>query len=163
MIIYRIVNKITGLSYVGQTIVSMKKRWSDHTTKKSCPYLAAAIKKYGKENFSIDILGTYDTLQALNDAEEYFVDYYNCIAPNGYNLKAGGGSYGKHSEMSKQKMMGRPRNKGFLGRLHSKKTKQQIAASLTGQKRKPISNEIKEKIRLGLSRYFTNKKVNQNT
>lgn len=135
------------MCYVGQTTRILKKRLIDHYCKNSCPYLYSAIKKYGKENFSVDILGKYDTLEDLNNAEEYYVDWYNCIAPNGYNLKFGGGSYGKHSQITLAKLTGRGPNKGFSGRKHTLETKLKIAKSLLGTKRKP----------------YKYKKINQNT
>lgn len=98
MVIYCIVNKISGKYYIGQTSKSLEYRWSQHCQPSSkCYGLSGAIKKYGKENFSIGIVGEYKTQEDLNNAEEYFIDYYNCLAPNGYNLTTGG----EHTSLSK--------------------------------------------------------------
>lgn len=99
MIVYRIVNMNNGMTYVGQTTKSMKTRWAEHCKKNSgCRWLKHAINKYGKKSFSVEMLNKYQTIEQLNDAEEYFIGFYNCLAPNGYNLETGGNNYIRTSE-----------------------------------------------------------------
>lgn len=88
MITYLITNKINGKQYVGQTKRSLTARFIGHCEKGSA--LHSAIQKYGKASFDLRELGTYDSLEDLNNAEQYFIDYFNCITPNGYNLTSGG-------------------------------------------------------------------------
>lgn len=56
--VYKITNKINGLSYVGQTTNTATIRFMHHTKphKTRETYLSRAIAKYGKENFSFAVL-----------------------------------------------------------------------------------------------------------
>lgn len=104
MIVYRIVNKITCEEYIGKTTRELSRRWLEHTQKQTdCVRLSRAIKKYGKQNFIVQELGKYTTLEDLNNAEEYFISFYNTLSPNGYNLITGGRSP-EWSEESKNKV-----------------------------------------------------------
>ena len=47
-----------------------------------------AIQKYGKENFSVEVIEEIDS-KYLNDREQYWISYYNSYN-NGYNLTRGG-------------------------------------------------------------------------
>ncbi len=106
MIIYKITNKKTGSTYVGQTRKKLCVRWKEHCkSTNGCRYLKHAIQKYGKDSFSIEVIAEYRALEDLNDAEEYFIDWYNCLAPNGYNLNSGGKSKLPSEEtLKKQKL-----------------------------------------------------------
>lgn len=100
MIVYRITNKINGKQYVGQTTMTMINRWNKHTMRGHALY--SAIKKYGKENFDYIILSECNTIQQLNDAEKYFIDYYQTLSPNGYNLTTGGEGFTVSEETKKK-------------------------------------------------------------
>lgn len=104
MTVYRIVNMLNGNTYIGQTIQPLKYRWRAHCNRKRLDQpITRAIKKYGKENFYLEVLGEYADMQVLNDAEEYFIDFYNSLAPNGYNLHTGG-SNSRPSEETRRKL-----------------------------------------------------------
>lgn len=47
----------------------------------------SAIKKYGKENFSFEIL---EYAENYNEREKFWIKYYNSKVPNGYNIQDGG-------------------------------------------------------------------------
>ena len=47
-----------------------------------------AIIKYGKENFTFEILEK--DIEDYNEREKYWIKYYNCKKPNGYNIMDGG-------------------------------------------------------------------------
>src|ERR1700677_606103 len=139
MIVYLISCIITGKQYIGQTRQALNARWLGHCSKKSgCTYLSRAIKKYNRKNFSIVEIGRYSTQQDLNDAEEYFVDYYNCRSPNGYNLKAGGGARGEvHEDARKRQAIAQ------TGRKHPKETRKKMSAWQIG---KIVSKETRKKL-----------------
>ena len=101
--IYRIKNKIDNKTYIGQTIQDLDDRWRDHLKKHSnCRYLKSAFKKYGVDNFEFKLVCiTFDN--CLDDMEIKYIERYNCLVPNGYNLKLGGNS-GKHNEETKRKI-----------------------------------------------------------
>lgn len=104
MIIYLITNKINGKQYVGQTIQPIEERWRQHCKDNSnVSLLKYSIRKHGKDNFSIDILYKAESIEDLNEKEEKFINQFNTLSPNGYNLLPGGLNK-KFSEESKKKM-----------------------------------------------------------
>lgn len=87
-IIYKITNKVNGKSYIGQTRYTLEFRWRQHLHKKDNVYFHNAIKKYGAENFSLEVLEECD-LDKLNSREIFYIAKYNTFE-NGYNLTIGG-------------------------------------------------------------------------
>ena len=87
-IIYKITNKVNGKSYIGQTRYTIEFRWKQHQHKKDNTYFHNAIKKYGIENFSIEILEECN-IEDLNSREIYYIAKYDTFN-NGYNLTIGG-------------------------------------------------------------------------
>lgn len=85
--IYKITNKINNKTYIGQTCMSIKKRWAVHKCTKSCRALGGAINKYGSENFIIEWIASSNDKYKITELEDYFMKTYNSIAPNGYNIK----------------------------------------------------------------------------
>ena len=51
-----------------------------------------ALRHYGLENFSYEILVEFNTFnpELLNKLECYYIEKYNSLAPNGYNMVPGG-------------------------------------------------------------------------
>ena len=82
--IYKIQNLINGKVYIGQS-VHIEKRWLEHSQKNKRSLISKAIQKYGKENFSFQILEECSQEQ-LNEKENYYIRLYNCVVPNGYNV-----------------------------------------------------------------------------
>ncbi len=93
MIIYKSTNKITGKIYIGQTTQSLEKRIKGHIKEskidKNRPFLLS-INKYGSDNFTFEIIDTANNIDELNDKEIYWIDFYNSVSPNGYNITGGG-------------------------------------------------------------------------
>ena len=88
--IYKITNIINGKCYIGQS-VQPKRRFIAHCSRAkhdadNSP-LHSAIKKYGKENFTLEILEWTDN---YNQREQELIKQYNTLSPNGYNVCAGG-------------------------------------------------------------------------
>lgn len=86
--IYKITNKINNKCYVGQSN-DIQRRFNEHIwagDKTRIP-LDKAIKKYGKENFTYEILEEC-SLEELNAREEYWIKECDSIR-NGYNLNPG--------------------------------------------------------------------------
>lgn len=90
--IYKITNKLNNKSYIGKTEkTDPTKRWLEHLRDCKREYknkrpLYNAINKYGKENFSFEIL---EETNNANEREIYFIDFYNTYK-NGYNATVGG-------------------------------------------------------------------------
>jgi group I intron endonuclease len=131
MIIYKITNKIDGLCYIGQTKHSIQRRWTNHCSKFSnSRCLKDAIEKHGQDNFTIAVIGTYDNREDLNNAEAYFIEWHNCLSPNGYNLNTGGSRGSEYSEETK-KRMSHPSNK--KGIPMSEESRQKMSTTRKGK------------------------------
>lgn len=117
--IYKIVCKTSGKSYIGQTIRSLSSRFSSHISdakKESCDTkIGRAIRKYGKENFSIHLICRADNREEINAREISCIRLFNSIE-DGYNISTGGYG-GIHSEETRKKMSlagkGKKKPKGF--------------------------------------------------
>lgn len=88
MEIYKITDGTNGMVYVGQTTRTAEERFKEHMQADSL--LGRAIRKHGVENFKLEILEKCETLEQLNEREPYWIAFFNCIYPNGYNLVSGG-------------------------------------------------------------------------
>ena len=91
--IYKITNTINGKSYIGQTIQNVKERFYQHCATKCSKAVSnmaihRAIKKYGKSNFTVEVIEEIDSTN-LNDRERYWIKYYNSYN-NGHNSTKGG-------------------------------------------------------------------------
>ncbi len=103
-------NLVNGKKYVGCTKGSVRRRWRQHRSaaKKGSPFAVhAAIRKYGAENFKVEVLETVGGVYAdLLAAEMRHIASHHCTSPLGYNLTEGGegadylvpGVREKHSE-----------------------------------------------------------------
>ena len=112
-----------------------------------------ALRKYGFENFSFEVLERYDVktkeelYDVLNEREMYYIEKYDSFN-NGYNLTKGGdGTRGlegelnpfyhkHHTEESKAKM-----RKAHKGKVLSEEHRRKIAKSNTGKKQSDNSKE----------------------
>ena len=129
-----------GKSYIGQTVRPIEERLRQHILKRShCRGIYNAIKKHGWENFKKDWYYCPD--EDLNRHEELMVEVLGTLSPNGYNLVEGGGSRGKASEESKQKMR-KPKSdehkqsirEARLGTTRSDESKQRHREAQLGKK-----------------------------
>lgn len=145
MYIYKITNNLNGKIYIGQTIQTVEARFNDHcrNRKNKNSGIDAAIKKYGKENFSIETICEAKTLEELNKLEKYYIKFYNSTNSEiGYNLCEGGNNTKgyHHTEESKKKMsksrMGifAGEKNPFYGKKHTLETRQRLREIKTGRK-----------------------------
>ena len=133
--VYITTNLIDGKQYVG-----------DHSTNdlndgylgSGRPYLQRALRQYGKQNFKKEILEVFPSKKEAFNAQEKYIQKYNTLFPNGYNISPTGGlgvrGCFSHSELSKarisQSSKGISRNKN---RKMSEETKQKISISKKGK------------------------------
>lgn len=97
MYVYLITNKINNKKYVGITN-NYKKRWGNECSYPTDPanrqMIQDAIHKYGKNNFSFEILYTGLTIEeACQKEEELIAEYHTWIKDKqcwGYNVDKGG-------------------------------------------------------------------------
>ena len=155
--IYRIINKVTQQSYIGQTTQDLHERWRQHKKSQSnCRYLKSAFNKYGIDNFEFKLVCiSFD--DNLNDLEFYYINKYNSVVPNGYNLKLGGNNGGKHNEETKKKIsetlkktLSITKRESKIGRPHTEETKTKLKNINKGKKHKI---ETIEKLKLINTKY----------
>jgi len=110
MIIYKITNLVNNKIYIGQTIRTIKKRLLAHwyaakCGKQSKTYLHKSMLKHGRTNFKIEELCKVDTLEELNELEEFLIQEFDSTNPViGYNIKLGGNNHQRsYNEILKQK------------------------------------------------------------
>lgn len=93
--IYKFENNINHMVYIGQTI-DLEKRYLKHCRNikdlRKQEDLYRALREFGLENFSYEILVQLDSFDQdrLNELENYYINYYNSLKPNGYNMVPGG-------------------------------------------------------------------------
>ena len=92
--IHKITNLVNGHAYIGQS-TDIKRRWENHKitayNKNYAGYmypLYQAIRKYGIEQFSFEILEECD-YKLLNEKEMYYIQQYDTFY-HGYNQTLGG-------------------------------------------------------------------------
>ena len=106
MWIYKMTNIQNNKVYIGQTIRPIKDRFNRHMNDALHniidTHFARAIRKYGKENFTIEEIDSANTQEELNQKERYWIQYYNSVK-DGYNetdaiSKCGGNTYQSKTE-----------------------------------------------------------------
>jgi hypothetical protein len=95
-VVYKITNTVNGKIYVGIT-KQIIKRIGNHIYYFKNPdsnknsYLYKALRKYGLENFAIEILEICNSLEELNNKEVYWIsNFQSTNSIFGYNLDSGG-------------------------------------------------------------------------
>ena len=120
MVIYLVTNLINGKKYVGRDAYNHPGYYGGGTAIKK------AIKKYGKENFTKEILEECQNTKHLKERELYWLNYFN--AGNNsefYNMILSSDGWEKGKERPEQK-----------GKHLSDETKQKISQNSKGKTRK---------------------------
>ena len=142
--IYKISNNFNAQVYVGQTWRPLDKRFKEHAINSGSPKLHNSIIKHGSSNFTIELLWECECTQAELDTKEMeFITQLQTLSPNGYNLKEGG-SGGKLSAESREKMRA-----SHLGKILSLETISKIALASIGNTNslgRVLSEETKQLI-----------------
>lgn len=91
--IYKITNLINQKAYIGKTVNSIEKRWSEHIRESQRERaenrpLYKAFNKYGIDNFNIELIEEVEISQ-LSNREIYWIGYYHTYE-DGYNATLGG-------------------------------------------------------------------------
>lgn len=149
--LYCITHKETGKMYIGQS-KNVRRRFARHKRDSrlnpDCNgYMSRAIAKHGPDAFEFKVLVIAPFGDYLNELEKAAIKAFNTLAPNGYNLLAGGVGGSTWSEEAKQRRRGRPAwNRGVP---QNEETKRKQSASMMGkpspQKGKPKTAEEKAK------------------
>lgn len=98
MFIYKIVNKISLKSYVGQTMVSVERRYAQHISKlrtktHPCKQMQEDFNLYGEQSFHVVVLEFLFSNRGLDKAERKWINRLDSTNPKtGYNKETGGRS-----------------------------------------------------------------------
>ena len=93
-LIYKITNKITNICYIGKTTRTIKTRMKEHH--KDCEEykgsnipLYNAVKKYGWNSFTVEIIEDDIPNNLIDEKERYYIKLFDSYK-NGYNGTLGG-------------------------------------------------------------------------
>ena len=121
--------------------------------KGKCTAIQNAITKYGFGSFKSEIIYYPDMcLEMLNELEKWYIIRENSLAPNGYNLRAGGKNGGNLSEELRQKL-----SKVRKGRKHSAEALRKLSETRKGKKH---SFETKQKMSKSAKKRWARQKSN---
>ena len=128
--IYLRTNLVNGKQYVGQTnnFEKRERDWKCLSRSYAGQVIDNARKKYGLENWKVEILKECTNKEELNKWELYYVEKYNTRKPNGYNMTNGGdGIEGyQHTEEVKKRL-------SYYGRYCSHHRKNVLQYTLNGE------------------------------
>ena len=140
--VYKITNTINQKHYIGISIHEPETdRIKKHLTGRGNRCIANAVKKYGRDAFTYEILEDNVFPGFLPDLEIAYIKEFNTIRPNGYNLTYGGEGCGVPSEETRRKM-----SEASIGITHSEETRRKISEARKGKKRSPFSEEHRRKM-----------------
>lgn len=125
--VYKITNKINNKVYIGITSKGISARWKEHlwNAEHGCPFkLHNALRKYGKENFTIELIDFCNSWEELTEKEKYYIAQYKSTEDEfGYNLTEGGD--------------------GTIGRIVTDETREKIRQKAIGRE---VSDETRQKL-----------------
>lgn len=139
MLIYKITNDINDKIYIGQTTRSLEIRKQQHLNSvyKLNTHLYCAMRKYGVEHFKFEIICTANSIDELNELEEYYIRKYNSVNC-GYNMSYGGKNNIMFSDKVKLK---------HDSIMRSKKVKNKISNSMKQYRKDiPFTKEHRQKL-----------------
>ena len=153
-IIYKVICKMNGKIYIGQTIKNLNGRKAGHKHQafkgdRRCIFQQALLDE-GFENFVWEQIDTADSKEELDKLEKYYIKKYKCDNPKfGYN-NTDGGVCGKPNEEVRQKLRDAQTSERRLrvsealkGRVFSEESCKKMSVSCKGRK---FTEEHKRKL-----------------
>lgn len=143
-IIYKITNLINEKEYVGCTIYPIKKRFEAHIYRclktDSNTKFCNSIRKYGVENFNIEIIEECD-ISIIYEKEKFYINKFKSY-DNGLNSTFGGeGCLGyTHSPEIRQKISENVKN----GNSHKGKTYEELYGNKADEEREKRRMSVKK-------------------
>lgn len=87
--VYITSNNINGKKYIGKRAYDSAGKWESYLG--SGILLTRALKRYGKDNFSRQIIDIAETSHDLCEKERYWISYFDAVESNEfYNIAPGG-------------------------------------------------------------------------
>ena len=178
---YMVTNKINGKVYVGSH--SWDKEGIDPNYYGSGTAITRAVKKYGKENFQVEVLYYYNTIEECRADEERILTEYdvkNC--PHSYNLKNSAIGFTSKdvkgrilSEEHKQKISQANKGKNNsqygkrgkdspnYGKHHTAESRKKMSEAQKGEKHPLYGKHLSEETRKKISQAHKGKTVSEET
>ena len=162
-VIYLITCKVNGKQYVGQTVQKDPLKYLrghfDSARRGGEKLLYNAIRKYGADNFTSEIIWYCPDKASLDVSENSFIELFETLAPNGYNLR-GGGARGKFTDEARLNLTishNRPesilksRNSAVAAHARPEVKERMILGGLIGQNKPGVPEKKSIAIRAALA------------
>lgn len=154
-LIYKITNKTSKKSYIGKSMeYRFEYRIEQHKNDNSDTHFARAKRKYGWDDFIIEIIEENIPKHKMSDREKYWISYFDTFN-NGYNSTVGGEGGNTYAKKTKDEMKiikekiskankgSNNGNKGqyvgekngMYGKKHSSESKAKLSKALLGVKK----------------------------
>jgi group I intron endonuclease len=125
MYIYKTTNRINNKVYIGKSMKTFNENYLG-----SGVLLNRALKKYGRENFSVEVIEHAEDINELNEKEKYWIAKYK---DNSYNIAeggTGGNTLGNHPNKKQHyKKVAKKISKTLKGHLVSEVTRKKLSKS----------------------------------
>ena len=145
--IYLTTNLINNMKYIGQH----KGTKLDTHYFGSGDLIQRALSKYGKKNFSCNIIDTAQTAEELNQKEIYWINFYDAVnSKMFYNIARGGYIEGRKLGHEVSESTRRKLRLANLGKKLSEETKRKMSLSQRGKHVGDANNAKLEKSRAKL-------------
>lgn len=132
--IYKITNLVNGMCYIGATVQPLERRLQDHFSRAKSSdrtsILHKAIREFGKENFTAEVLRYARNSEELTFLEIQAIKEHGTLAPDGYNMTTGGKGTMDRRQLESTKLLIAQK---ATGRICSEETKEKLSAALKGK------------------------------
>jgi len=132
ILVYKLRCAVSGKSYVGITARSLDTRWLEHCARARQGVrnsrLAAAMRKYGEDAFTREIVATADTEDQARSLECAFIRQFDTFA-NGYNANEGGHGWLVMPEEAKRKSAETQRGRTIPASIRAKMSAAKLGRS----------------------------------
>ena len=153
---YMVTNKLNGKVYVGSH--SWSGEGLDSNYYGSGIAITRAVKKYGKENFQVEVLYYYSTVEECRADEERILTEYNVRdCPHSYNIKnAAVGWTSEDMKGENNPNYGkRGKDTSMYGKHHTEEARRKISQAMTGEKHPLYGKHHTEEVRKKIAQAMT--------
>lgn len=142
MIVYKATNTLNNKTYIGITKQELRFRKYRHVydSKTSKFYFHNAIRKYGQENFTWEIIDRASSIEELLELEKKYIEQ---LKPE-YNMVAGGRGMLNPSDETRRRLSEAHKNRFF-----SEEHRERISKAKKGKKLSKEHKEALSKAKLG--------------
>lgn len=150
VVVYKITCLVNGKCYIGITQRNLAKRWQAHINsaekRNFQTALAKALRKHGKESFTIQALCVVNARSTACLIEQRMIFVLNTIVPFGYNMTKGGDGGATRTGVKTSLSVREKMSKSMKG---IPKTPEHIEKMRAHRKGKPLKPEHAAQVRLG--------------